>query len=67
MCLVGRMVGSSRSVPMATWKKAPSRTTEKRNEHAQLAARVVAVFVAKDREVVLALGDVQLVALDASE
>ena len=28
MCLVGRMVGSSTRVPMATWTKAPSRTTE---------------------------------------
>lgn len=34
---------------------------------AHLTARVVAVFVAKDHEIVLALGDPQLVALDASE
>src|SRR5271170_5285546 len=34
---------------------------------AHLTARVVAVFVAKDHEVVLALRDVQLVPLDASE
>ena len=34
---------------------------------ARLAVRVVAVFVAKDHEVVLAAGDAQLVALDAGE
>ena len=28
MCLLGRMVGSSTRLPMATWTKAPSRTTE---------------------------------------
>ena len=39
----------------------------KEERTAQLAARVVAVFVAKDSEVVFAPGDVQLVALDASE
>ena len=34
---------------------------------AHFTACVVAIFVAKDQEVVLALGDAQLVALDASE
>jgi hypothetical protein len=32
MCLFGRMAGSSTSVPMATWTKAPSRTTEYSSE-----------------------------------
>ena len=67
ICSVGRIAGSSTRVPMATWTKAPSRTTEKSSEPHCLAVRIVAAFVAEDHEAVLALGDSKLVALDAGE
>jgi hypothetical protein len=42
MCSVGRMLGSSTSVPSATWTKAPSSTTEYRSEP-QIPQRVLVV------------------------
>src|SRR5262249_49268275 len=66
MCAVGRIVGSSTSVPSVTWTKAPSRTTEYRSEP-QAASGVVRALVAEDDKLVRSPGDIQLGALDAAE
>ena len=67
MCSVGRMLGASTSDPIATWTNAPSRTTEKRNEPHAPHRVSLSVVLSEDGDVVQALRDRQLLALDACE
>ena len=67
MCRLGRIGGTSTSVPMATCTTAPSRTTENSSEPQRAAVHVVGVVVAVEHEPVRALGDGELLARDAGE
>ena len=67
MCSVGRMLGSSTSVPSATWTKAPSRTTEYRSEPQIPQQGLVVLVVAPDEQRLGAADYLDLVTLDPGE
>ena len=67
ICAEGRMVGESIRVPRVTWAYLPSRTIEKSNDPTCFTASVVVIGVAKDQQIIAALVDVELIALDACE